>query len=75
MEVLQLEKDILKYEKENKIKVDKLSYILYLDNRDVSVIDTDALRTKWSCLGIIKYYTKRELTIIELDYHPQKDLY
>ena len=60
-EIIELNKRIKQYELENDIEVTKMICVTYDGIKDVSAIDSKALKTGWSCNGVVNFYTGREL--------------
>ena len=65
-EIIELNKEIKEYELENDIEVTKMICVTYDGIKDVSAIDSKALKTGWSCNGVVNFYTGRELKKKEL---------
>ena len=65
-EVLAMDDDMKEYEETNKIIIDKVAFVYPPSFSYKSIIDTDALRTFWSSIGAIKFYTGRSMEEVEL---------
>ena len=72
-EIIELNKKIKEYELEKDIPVKKMICINYYESRDVSVIDAKALKTEWSCNGVVNFYTGRELKKVKLTKKEMKE--
>lgn len=75
-EVLQMAEYINKYEKENNIKVEKIAFIYnvkeyngkkahYEDVKNMSGMTKRATALRWSCIGVIEFYSDIRLEIID----------
>lgn len=65
-EVLQLEEKIKNYEEENGVVVDTISCVLESGHIHSSSIVRNALEAEWSVLGVIEFYTGRDLKQVSL---------
>ena len=60
-EVINLDKKIRKYEIDNNIVVDKVVLLSDYSGRKVNIIEFNALYAEWSALGVINFYTNRNI--------------